>query len=131
LSVGDRVSFLGWQSPAALRRIMRDDADVLLFPSLHEDCSHAVAEAVSSGLPVICLDRGGPPVLAGPVGTHCRAEGTTREVVTRLSRALAGFEPPSREAIDEALIGMSIDARVAAIRDIVESVDAKARGRAS
>ena len=39
-------------------------ADAFLFPSLHDSASFAVAEAVSLGVPVVCLDRGGPPEVA-------------------------------------------------------------------
>jgi glycosyltransferase involved in cell wall biosynthesis len=34
--------------------------DALLFPSLHDSSGNAVLEALSYGLPVICLDLGGP-----------------------------------------------------------------------
>ena len=34
--------------------------DALLFPSLKEAWGLAVSEAMASGLPVICVDRGGP-----------------------------------------------------------------------
>jgi len=39
---------------------MYDRHDVLLFPSLRDTGGFAVVEAMSRGLPVICLDRGGP-----------------------------------------------------------------------
>lgn len=38
-------------------------AGVVLQPSVHEESSLAVAEALSLGTPVVCLDRGGPPQL--------------------------------------------------------------------
>ena len=44
---------------------MREDADVFIFPSLHEEGGWAVGEAMAIGLPVVCLDRGGPPVIVG------------------------------------------------------------------
>jgi glycosyltransferase involved in cell wall biosynthesis len=36
------------------------DYDVLLFPSLHDSGGMVVLEALSNGLPVVCLDIGGP-----------------------------------------------------------------------
>jgi glycosyltransferase involved in cell wall biosynthesis len=39
------------------------DADAMLFPSLHDSAPWAVAEACAAGLPVICVDLAGPPVL--------------------------------------------------------------------
>jgi glycosyltransferase involved in cell wall biosynthesis len=38
-------------------------AGVLLHPALHEESGLAVAEALSLGTPVVCLDHGGPAVL--------------------------------------------------------------------
>lgn len=38
-------------------------ADALLFPSMHDAGGFAVAEAVTLGCPVVCLDVGGPPTL--------------------------------------------------------------------
>lgn len=37
--------------------------DVFLFPSLHDSGGTVVLEAMSAGLPVICLDLGGPPTM--------------------------------------------------------------------
>ena len=58
----DRVHFRG--------RVPRDEvlaamagARAFLHPALHEDSGMTVAEALSLGTPVVCLDRGGPPVL--------------------------------------------------------------------
>lgn len=51
-------------------------ADVFLFPSLHDSSGNVVLEAMSRGLPVICLDLGGPPTFVTPaeagavVATH-------------------------------------------------------------
>ncbi|MFP3882612.1 MAG: glycosyltransferase family 4 protein [Actinomycetota bacterium] len=60
--VQERVRFRG--------RVPRDEvltaiagARVFLHPALHEDSGMAVAEALTAGTPVVCLDRGGPPVL--------------------------------------------------------------------
>lgn len=37
--------------------------DALLFPSLHDSGGMVVLEAMAAGLPVVCLDLGGPGVL--------------------------------------------------------------------
>jgi glycosyltransferase involved in cell wall biosynthesis len=37
--------------------------DVLLFPSLHDSSGNAVLEALANGVPVVCLNLGGPRVL--------------------------------------------------------------------
>jgi len=40
-------------------------ADVFVFPSLHDEGGYVVAEALAEGLPVVCLARGGPPLIGG------------------------------------------------------------------
>jgi glycosyltransferase involved in cell wall biosynthesis len=70
--LADRVVFLGQVERAELLRMMRDEADVFLFPSLHEEGGWVVGEALACGLPVVCIDRGGPPAVGGrgvPLGS--------------------------------------------------------------
>lgn len=45
-----------------------DASDLLVFPSWHDSGGLVVAEALARGLPVLCLDRGGP---AETVNTRC------------------------------------------------------------
>jgi glycosyltransferase involved in cell wall biosynthesis len=61
----DRVDFRGWVAHDEVLRTMREEASILAFPSLHDDSPFVVAEAIASGLPVVCLNVGGPPVIAG------------------------------------------------------------------
>jgi glycosyltransferase involved in cell wall biosynthesis len=65
LRVDDRIRFLGALPRDLVRRLMRESADVLVFPSLHDEGGFVVVEALAAGLPVVCLDRGGPRVLGG------------------------------------------------------------------
>lgn len=44
------------------------EADVLILPSLHDSGGTVVIEALSFGLPVICFDLGGPPLIMGGGG---------------------------------------------------------------
>ncbi len=61
LDVQDRVEIVGAvPRPEVLERL--GDADVFLHPSLHDSGGWATLEAMASGLPVICLDIGGPAV---------------------------------------------------------------------
>jgi len=64
--------------------------DVLLFPSLHDSGGNVVIESLSFGLPVICLDLGGPSCFVDAtcgvvVPAH---EAGESEVITALSNAL-------------------------------------------
>lgn len=64
------------------------DFDLFLFPSLHDTGGYALIEAMSSALPVICLDCGGPR-LAVKEGTGIKVPlGSRKEVVTRLAESI-------------------------------------------
>jgi glycosyltransferase involved in cell wall biosynthesis len=87
LGVDDRVEFRGWLAQDEVRSAM-NQADVLLFPSLHDEAPFAVVEALGAGLEVICLDLGGPPALIGPAGSVVPANGTSRQVIDSLAAEL-------------------------------------------
>jgi glycosyltransferase involved in cell wall biosynthesis len=92
LGVAERVEFRGWQPRAEVWRVMREEADVLLFPSLHDESPLTVAEALALGLPVLCLDHGGPPVVARAVGAACMAPACSSDgVVAELAHGLGGW----------------------------------------
>jgi glycosyltransferase involved in cell wall biosynthesis len=79
-----RTEFRGWVPRRELARAMREEADVFLFPSLHDDSPLVVAEATAAGLPVVCLDRGGPPLLGG----HPVTIGSPRRTAEALASAV-------------------------------------------
>ncbi len=91
---------LHWVShiPQAQLWELMQQSHVFLFPSLHDSSGNVVLEAQSCGLPVVCLDRGGPATLVDQksaivVDTDRCDEA---EVVVRLASALvmiAGDEP--------------------------------------
>jgi glycosyltransferase involved in cell wall biosynthesis len=61
---------------------------VFLFPSLHDSSGNVVLEALSSGLPVVCLDAGGPAVLVDPSCGFKVRPGAPTQVVEDLARSL-------------------------------------------
>ena len=84
--VRDRVRFQGRVSRGEVIDQLRT-ADVFVFPSLRDSAGWAVAEACAVGVPVVCLDRGGPPSIVGravPVGTPAA---TAREIARRIAAA--------------------------------------------
>jgi glycosyltransferase involved in cell wall biosynthesis len=88
LGVTDRVTFHG-QQPRTEVLAALDAAGALLFPSMHDAAGWAVAEALSRGCPVVCLDQGGPAVLVGPgEGVKVPPRG---DVAGELARALASL----------------------------------------
>lgn len=84
LGLADRVSLRG-QRPRDEVLLALRTADAMLFPSMHDSAPWAVAEASAAGCPVVCLAKGGPPLLAGPNGFVVQPE---RHVVRRLAIAL-------------------------------------------
>ena len=83
LGVEGRVRFLGQRPRNEVLRLMAEEADIFLFPSLHDEGLMVVAEALTVGLPVVCLDRGGPR----GYGLGVRAA-TVRRTSKRLARAI-------------------------------------------
>lgn len=84
LGVTDRVHFEGHR-PRDEVLAAYEQADVFLFPSLHDQAGWVVAEASSAGCPVVCLPLGGPPILAERNGHVASLEG---DVVDNLARKL-------------------------------------------
>src|SRR6516165_9275312 len=57
--VADRVDFISWLPQQQLFDLY-ESHDLFVFPSLHDSAGFVVLEAMSRGLPVVCLDLGGP-----------------------------------------------------------------------
>lgn len=62
LGIKESVQWISRVDHAALLK-KYCEFDVFLFPSLHDSSGNVVLEAMSAGLPVICLDLGGPPTM--------------------------------------------------------------------
>ncbi|HKU70843.1 MAG TPA: glycosyltransferase family 4 protein [Burkholderiales bacterium] len=87
LGVSDAITWISHlELPAVMRAYSRHD--VFLFPSLHDSSGNVVLEALSSGLPVVCLDAGGPGVLVDPSCGFKVRPGAPVQVVEDLARAL-------------------------------------------
>lgn len=59
LGVAERIEWLPWLPQSKLMELYAQHG-LLLFPSLHDSGGQAVLEALSHGLPVVCLKLGGP-----------------------------------------------------------------------
>lgn len=57
--LGDSVTWVPWMKQQDLLAAYQT-FDVLLFPSMHDSSGNVALEAMASGLPVVCLDLGGP-----------------------------------------------------------------------
>ncbi len=111
LDVADRIEFLGQVPRARLLDLMSETADVLLFPSMHEDAGWVVAEAGSVGLPVVALDRGGPPLL----GATVVKPGAVRDTVDRLAASVMSVVSTERQADHD----FDLDVRSVLMRDML------------
>jgi glycosyltransferase involved in cell wall biosynthesis len=88
LSIAERVRFHGWVSREEVFTAMAE-ADVFLFPSLHDEVGWVVAEALMHGLPVVSLDRGGPRSLGAIAVPLGRPDHTARSMAEEAQRAFA------------------------------------------
>ncbi len=59
LGLTPRVHFPGRKPRAEVLRLYRE-FDLVVFPSLHDTGGYTVLEGMANGLPVLCLDCGGP-----------------------------------------------------------------------
>jgi glycosyltransferase involved in cell wall biosynthesis len=84
LNVESRVRFVGWKPRAEVASLMRR-TDVFVFPSLHDEGGFVVAEALAEGTPVVCLARGGPPVIGGVPVTLGRVQDTVSGLAAAMS----------------------------------------------
>jgi glycosyltransferase involved in cell wall biosynthesis len=68
-----------------------DTHDIFLFPSLHDSGGFVVLEALSRGLPVVCLDLGGPRdmVTAGSGIVITTARRNTDQVATAMAAEIS------------------------------------------
>ena len=86
LGLANRVRFLGEVPREEVVRLCRSH-DAFVFPSLHDSGGIAVLEAMYFGLPVICLDLGGPALSVADAGIRVECKGGGEQVVTELARA--------------------------------------------
>jgi glycosyltransferase involved in cell wall biosynthesis len=92
LKLDDMISWRGWMERKALLEIYRQ-FDLFIVPSLHDSGNLTVLEAMSFGLPVVCLDLGGP---ATAVNNQCGRVIETghrdeEEIVRDIAEFLAGL----------------------------------------
>jgi glycosyltransferase involved in cell wall biosynthesis len=89
LGVAHAVDWRGW-APREETLSMYREHTAFLFPSLHDSGGTVIMEALSQGLPVICLDCGGPgAMLPSPCGFKIEVEGRDQEgVVIGLADAM-------------------------------------------
>jgi glycosyltransferase involved in cell wall biosynthesis len=122
LRVEDRTQFRGKLAQGELHALM-SNSDALLHPSFHDDSPLAVTEALAHGLPVVCLDRGGPSVLAGDAGLVVESTGDVSATVARLSSRLEDVSRESfRQRARRRAEDLSFESRTRVVRELLQSV---------
>jgi glycosyltransferase involved in cell wall biosynthesis len=92
LNITKYINWIGWTDPKSLSKIYNTH-DLFYFPSLRDSGGMVVLEAMSYGLPVICLSLGGPAVIVNKnCGQIINVDGLSEyEVIDKLSKALFYF----------------------------------------
>ncbi|HET6889528.1 MAG TPA: glycosyltransferase [Pyrinomonadaceae bacterium] len=90
LSISEHIDWVPWVSREKLLDLYTQHT-VFFFPSLHDSGGMVVLEAMTYGLPVVCLDLGGPGAI---VNDSCgrvikTADRNQTEVIRSLGEALA------------------------------------------
>jgi glycosyltransferase involved in cell wall biosynthesis len=100
IGIAGQVHFISWVQRDEVKSVY-DEHDLLVFPSLHDSGGTVVLEAISRGLPVICLDVGGPAqIISDRSGIRLATAGrTTAQVATAMASEMAALlQSPSRHA---------------------------------
>jgi len=89
IGADDLITWKPWVAQSELT-VLYQQHDALLYPSLHDSGGMVVLEAMAHGLPVICLDLGGPGIMVdADCGRVIATAGRTEaQVVEDLAAAL-------------------------------------------
>ncbi|HOX85637.1 MAG TPA: glycosyltransferase family 4 protein [bacterium] len=87
----DKVHFFDWQPRSRVLELLAQ-ANVLIHPSLHESGGYVSAEAMAIGLPVICLDLGGPALQVTKDTGFKIIPISTKQTVQQLAKAMHSLE---------------------------------------
>jgi glycosyltransferase involved in cell wall biosynthesis len=128
LRVQDNVRFTDRVPRAELKHIYSSH-DVFVFPSLHDSGGMAVLEAMSSELPVICLDCGGPSLSVSDHRGFRIPVGSRRSIVLGIRNAISQYqgdrsliENHGRAAREQVRKHYSWTAKINRILEIYENV---------
>lgn len=87
LNISDAVTWIPWMEREKVLKAYKNH-DIFLFPSLHDSGGMVVLEAMAAGLPVVCLDLGGPGVMVTEKAIFKIPANTPQQVVQDLKEGL-------------------------------------------
>jgi glycosyltransferase involved in cell wall biosynthesis len=105
LNLGDKLTWLRFLPRQELLN-QYADYDVFLFPSLHDSGGMVVLEAMTNGLPAICLDIGGPgqtviPDCGAVIATQNIDEEALIHQLTEALERIFLLTPEQRQALSD------------------------------
>ena len=103
-SIWKHIDWIDWVEKEEMENIYRT-SDVFLFPS-HEGAGMVVPEAMSYGLPIICLDNYGPGELVGDAGLKVKYA-SYKNVVLEFSKHLINLI--NNKPLQEKLSQLALD----------------------
>lgn len=62
LGISEKINWINWLKREELPKVFYKH-DLFLYPSLHDSGAFVVLEAIAHGLPVVCLNLGGPGII--------------------------------------------------------------------
>ena len=122
LGIEEVVDWIPWMEQKKLSSVYFQH-DVFLFPSLHDMGGNVVLESLHHGLPVVCLDIGGPGVMVDETsGRVIKTDKLEEEaVIERLSNALIELAENS-ERRQQLSTGASARPSEFAFKDVVKNI---------
>lgn len=129
--VAGNIHFVPWMPQEKLFEQYQTH-DIFVYPSLHDSSGNVVLEALSFGLPVMCLDLGGPPLIVTPdAGTIVSTSGRDTGQVTAAMAAeiLRLWQSPElhRKLCDGAIKRAAEFALAARVKQFYQIVDSAVR----
>lgn len=95
LGLQDCVSFSGWMRHGAALEVL-NRADLMLHPAFREGWGGVVLEGMAAGIPVICLDWGGPGfTVDDETGIKVSVEGGREAIINGLAQGIEQLLEPS------------------------------------
>lgn len=93
LGLDDIIRFEGWVPRAQMLKLYAG-RDAFLYPSTHDSGGFVVLEAMEKGVPVICLDCGGPGLSVVPSAGHAEpvVGRSYEQIVEGLAEALLALQ---------------------------------------
>lgn len=83
LDIDHAIDWIPWMEQKDVMQAYSEH-DIFLFPSLHDSSGNVILESLAQGLPVICLDLGGPGVMVNEsCGRIVKTAGLNKKAVTQ------------------------------------------------